>query len=172
MEILRNAIRTIPDFPKPGINFYDITPMLADARAFQTAIDGLADRYVGDKIDIVLGIDARGFLLAPAIAYKLGKGLTIVRKAGKLPHQTHSASYALEYGEATIEMHVDGVRSGQRVLVVDDVLATGGTARAAGELVRKAGGRVHEFAFLLELPGLGGRRRLEPEPAFSLLQFT
>jgi adenine phosphoribosyltransferase len=172
MDILRNAIRSVPDFPKPGINFYDITPMLADARAFTTAIDALADRYIGDKIDVVLGIDARGFLLASAVAYKLGKGLTIVRKAGKLPWQSHRASYALEYGEATIEMHVDGVKHNQRVLVVDDVLATGGTARAAAELVAKAGGRVHEFAFLLELPVLGGRRKLEPQPAFSLLQYT
>lgn len=170
MDLLRSVIREIPDFPKPGIRFYDITPLLADARAFQTTIDLLCDRYVGAQIDAVLGIDARGFLLAPAVAYKLGAGLSIVRKAGKLPFKTHRASYALEYGEAVVEMHVDGVRPGARVLVVDDVLATGGTARAAGELVRAAGASVHEFAFLLELPALGGRAKIAPVGAFSVLQ--
>lgn len=171
MDLLRSVIREIPDFPKPGIRFYDITPLLADARAFQTAVDVLCDRYVGARIEAVLGIDARGFLLAPAVAYKLGAGLSIVRKAGKLPFKTHRSSYALEYGEATVEMHVDGVRPGARVLVVDDVLATGGTARAAGELVRAAGAVVHEFAFLLELPALGGRAKIAPTGAFSVLQY-
>lgn len=171
MDLLRAAIREIPDFPKPGIRFFDITPLLADARSFQTAVDMLCDRYVGAGVDAVLGIDARGFLLAPAIAYKLGLGLAIVRKAGKLPYKTHRASYALEYGEATVEMHVDGIAPGARVLVVDDVLATGGTAKAAGDLVAAAGGRVHEFAFLLELPALGGRAKIAPAAAYSLLQY-
>lgn len=170
MQTLRNAIRNIPDFPTPGILFYDITPLLQEPRTFQLAIDTLCNPYIGSQVDVVVGIDARGFLFAPAIAYKLGKGLAIIRKKGKLPFQTHAAAYSLEYGEAEVEMHVDAVQPGQRVLIVDDVLATGGTAKAAGELVRKAGGQVFEYAFLIELPGLGGRARLSPDGVHSLLK--
>jgi adenine phosphoribosyltransferase len=171
MELLRNAVRGIPDFPKAGIFFYDITPLLQDARAFQTAVDVMSDRYVGAPVDVILGIDARGFLLAPAIAYKLGKGLAIVRKRGKLPSKTLQASYALEYGEAVLEMHADAVKPGQRVLIVDDVLATGGTADAAGRLIKSAGGIVHEYCFLLELLALGGRDRLR-DPVYSVLPYA
>lgn len=168
---LKNAIREIPDFPKKGILFYDITTLLKDARAFQRTIDILGNRYIDKGIDIILAIDARGFIIGSALAYKLGKGIVLVRKKGKLPYRTVKASYQLEYGVDEIEMHKDAVSKGDRVLIVDDLLATGGTASAAIQLVKKSGGKVVECAFVIELLGLKGRNRIKPCPAFSLIQY-
>lgn len=171
-EDLRTAIREIPDFPKEGILFYDITTLLADARAFQRAVDAMAAPHVGQPIDLIVGIDARGFILAAAMAYKLCKGLVLVRKKGKLPAATRTASYALEYGVDEIEMHADAVPPGARVLIVDDLLATGGTAAATVQLVRDSGGQVVECAFLVELDSLGGRKRLEGCKITSLVRYA
>jgi len=171
MEDLRKTIREVPDFPKEGILFYDITTLLKDARAFQKTIDILGQRYMGGEIDQILAIDARGFIIGAAMAYKLGTGIVVVRKKGKLPYKTHRASYSLEYGEDEVEMHQDAIEDGQRVLIVDDLLATGGTARAAAELVERAGGQVVECCFLVELNFLDGRKLLEPRPVFSLIQY-
>jgi len=168
---LRAAIREVPNFPKDGILFYDITTLLADARCFQRAIDVLATPHIGQRIDLVVGIDARGFILGAALAYKLCKGLVLVRKKGKLPAKTRSAQYALEYGVDEIEIHHDAVPAGSRVLIVDDLLATGGTAAAAVELVRQSGGHVVECAFLVELQSLDGRKRLEGCPVVSLVRY-
>ena len=169
---LRAAIREVPDFPKKGILFYDITTLLADARSFRRAIDAMAAPHVGQPIDIVVGIEARGFILGAALAYTLGKGLVVVRKKGKLPARTRAASYALEYGVDQIEMHEDAVRPGARVIIVDDLLATGGTAAAAVELVRESGGHVVECAFLVELESLGGRARLNGCHVVSLVRYS
>lgn len=169
---LRAAIREVPDFPKKGILFYDITTLLADARSFRRAVDALAAPHVGQPIDLVVGIEARGFILGAALAYTLGKGLVVVRKKGKLPAQTRTASYALEYGVDQIEMHDDAVKPGARVIVVDDLLATGGTAAAAVELVRGSGGQVVECAFLVELEFLGGRSRLDGCKVVSLVRYA
>src|ERR1035437_989946 len=158
---LRTAIREIPDFPKEGIRFYDITTLLKDARCFQLAIDALANPHIGEPLDYVVGIDARGFILGAALAYKLCKGLVVVRKKGKLPARTRSASYALEYGIDEVEMHHDALPPGSRVIIVDDLLATGGTAAATVQLVRDSGAAVVECAFLDELVSLGGRQRLD-----------
>ena len=171
-EDLRAAIREIPDFPKEGILFYDITTLLADPRCFQRAIDVLAAPHVGQPLDLVVGIDARGFILSAALAYKLCKGLVLVRKKGKLPAQTRTARYALEYGVDEIEMHHDAVPPGSRVLIVDDLLATGGTAAAAVQLVRESGGHVVECAFLVELESLRGRERLEGCTVVSLVRYA
>ena len=171
-EDLRNAIREVPDFPKEGILFYDITTLLADPRCFQRAIDVLAAPHVGQPLDLVVGIDARGFILSAALAYKLCKGLVLVRKKGKLPAQTRTARYALEYGVDEIEMHHDAVPPGSRVLIVDDLLATGGTAAAAVQLVRESGGHVVECAFLVELESLRGRERLEGCKVVSLVRYA
>ncbi len=168
---LKKAIREVPDFPKKGILFYDITTLLKDARAFQHTIDMLGNRYIDKNIDAVVAIDARGFIIGSALAYKLGKGIVLVRKKGKLPSRTVRASYKLEYGIDEVELHRDAVTRGDRVLVVDDLLATGGTASAVIELVKKAGGKIVECAFVIELIGLRGRNRLKPYPAFSLLQY-
>ena len=168
---LKNAIREIPDFPKKGILFYDITTLLKDARAFQRTIDILGNRYIDKGIDIILAIDARGFIIGSALAYKLGKGIVLVRKKGKLPYRTVKASYQLEYGVDEIEMHKDAVSKGDRVLIVDDLLATGGTASATIQLVKKSGGQAVECAFVIELLGLKGRNRIKPCPAFSLIQY-
>ncbi len=171
-EDLRAAIREIPDFPKEGILFYDVTTLLADPRAFQRAIDVMATPHVGEPLDVIVGIDARGFILAAALAYKLCKGLVLVRKKGKLPAATRTARYELEYGVDEIEMHADAVAPGARVLIVDDLLATGGTASAAVQLVRDSGGHVVECAFLVELESLGGRRRLEGCKVSSLIRYA
>lgn len=173
MEELKKVIREIPDFPKKGILFYDITTLLKDAKAFRKAVDALGDRYSSDPPDCVVTIDARGFIFGAALAYRLGTGLAIVRKAGKLPYETYKASYALEYGSDEIEMHVDAVDKGQRVLIVDDLLATGGTASATVDLVRAAEGRVIECCFVVELLFLGGRARLAEKgvQTFSLVQY-
>jgi adenine phosphoribosyltransferase len=168
---LRTAIREIPDFPKDGIRFYDITTLFADARCFQRAIDALANPHISQPIDYVVGIDARGFILGAALAYKLCKGLVVVRKKGKLPARTRSASYALEYGVDEVEMHQDALPPGARVIIVDDLLATGGTASAAVQLVRDSGAQLIECAFLVELESLGGRKRLEGCPVVSLVRY-
>lgn len=169
MDLYR-LVRDIPDFPKPGILFKDITPVLADGAALSWIVEQLAERYRG-RIDAVVGIESRGFLLGAPVAYALGLGLCIVRKPGKLPHDTHSVRYELEYGTDTLEIHRDSFPAGSRVVVLDDLLATGGTAAATVELVRAAGGSVVECGFLIELAFLSGRARLEPTPCFSLLRY-
>lgn len=171
VEDLKKIIRDIEDFPKPGIVFKDITTLLRDASSFNRAVDFMGHRYLDKKIDVVLGIEARGFILGSAIAYKLNKGVILVRKPGKLPYKTHSASYELEYGTDTLEIHQDAIEKGQKVLIVDDVLATGGTVKAVTDLVQKMGGEIVECAFLAELTFLQGRKKLEGTPAFSLLKF-
>ncbi|HEX7407294.1 MAG TPA: adenine phosphoribosyltransferase [Candidatus Binatia bacterium] len=168
---LRTAIREIPDFPKEGIRFYDITTLLKDASCFQRAIDALANPHIGQPIDYIVGIDARGFILGAAMAYKLCKGLVLVRKKGKLPARTRSASYALEYGIDEVEMHHDALPPGSRVVIVDDLLATGGTAAAAVQLVHDSGAQLVECAFLVELESLGGRKRLQGCQVVSLVRY-
>jgi len=170
MRDLRTFVRDVPNFPKPGIVFKDLTPLLADGAAFRDAVDRLAARYT-DRPDIVLGIESRGFIIGAAVAYALGAGLAVVRKPGKLPAETHSVEYALEYGTDMLEIHRDAFDHGRRVLVVDDLLATGGTAAAAVALVHRLGGEVVECAFVIELSFLGGRERIAPVPAFSLIQY-
>ena len=166
---IQNAIRTIPDFPKAGILFKDITPLLADARLFAGTIELLTQSFSPGMIDAVVGIDARGFIFAAAAALKLYAGFVPVRKKGKLPYQTHEQDYALEYGTATVAMHVDALKPGDRVLLIDDLLATGGTAAAAAALVQKLGGQIQEIAFLIELSFLGGREKLKQFPIRSLV---
>src|SRR5947209_1564354 len=158
---IERAIRNIPDFPKAGIQFKDITPLLADARLFSGSIDLLIDGFKPGDVDAVVGIDARGFIFAAAAAVKLQAGFVPVRKKGKLPYQTHEQNYELEYGSSTIAMHVDAMKPGSRVLLIDDLLATGGTAAAAAALIRKVGGNILETAFLIELKFLNGRERLK-----------
>ena len=159
----------VPDFPQPGVMFKDLTPLFADPSAFRTAIDAIIEYHGEGSFDLVAGVEARGFVIAAAVAYATATGVVPVRKAGKLPRRTVSASYALEYGEATLEVHADAFQPGERVLVVDDVLATGGTAEATLELVERAGGSVAGFSVLLELGFLGGRQRLTPRPVHALL---
>lgn len=154
---IREKIRKIPDYPKPGIVFQDITPLLADAEAFHDVIEYFTDRYLEREIDVVLGLEARGFIFGAALAYSIGAGFIPVRKPGKLPYKTMSAGYTKEYGPDQLEMHVDAIKEGQRVLIVDDLLATGGTAQAACELVESTGGVIVEAAFLMELVDLKGR---------------
>jgi adenine phosphoribosyltransferase len=168
---IRQAIREIPDFPKPGIVFKDITPLLANGPLFAKTIDLLAERYRAEKIDTVLGIESRGFIIGAALAYKLGAGFSVVRKPGKLPFETHSASYALEYGVDTLEIHIDAISRGARVVIADDLIATGGTAAATAELVTKLGGTVVECAFVIELSFLNGRQKLKPYGVYSVLQY-
>lgn len=171
MEQLAKVVRSIPDFPKKGIVFRDITTLLQDAQAYQRTIDLMSHRFIGQHVDVVLGVEARGFLIGSALAYKLGTGVVIVRKPGKLPYRTQKVSYQLEYGEDTLEIHEDAIRAGQRVLIADDVLATGGTVAACIDLVKKLGGEVVECTFLMEIEGLGGRERLKPHPVSALLKF-
>ena len=166
---LAGAIRTVPDFPKPGIEFRDITTLLGDARAFREAIDALAAPYTDAAIEAVAGVESRGFALGAPVAYALGTAFVPIRKQGRLPAATISAAYALEYGEAVLELHADAVKRGQRVLIVDDLLATGGTADAAARLVEQLGGEVCGLAFLIELAGLGGAARLQHRPHTSLI---
>ena len=168
---IQAAIRNIPDFPKPGIQFKDITPVLADARLFSGAIDLLTARFAPGSVDAVVGIDARGFIFAAAAAVKLRAGFVPVRKKGKLPYQTVEQEYALEYGSAILEIHTDAVRPGQRVLVVDDLLATGGTTEGTVKLVESLGAEVVSLAFLIELTALNGRDRLPGHDVFALLDF-
>ena len=168
MDLSRH-IRSIPDFPKPGIIFRDITPLLADANAFRAAIDAMAKEVKKNNADVVVGIDARGFIFASAIAFKLNKGLVIARKAGKLPYKTMSVKYSLEYASHELEMHEDAITPGTRAVVVDDVLATGGTAKAAATLVEQLGGTVANIIFLIEIEGLKGREELKKYSTHSLL---
>lgn len=168
---IEKAIRNVPDFPKPGIQFKDITPVLADARLFSGAIDLLTEKFGRGDVDAVVGIDARGFIFAAAAAIKLGAGFVPVRKKGKLPYQTHEQDYALEYGQATVAIHVDAIKRGQRVLLIDDLLATGGTAAAAAALVERLGGRILEMGFLIELQFLHGREKLRGYPVRSLVTY-
>ena len=171
MDQLKEIIRDIPDFPKKGIVFKDITTLLADARSFHRMIDLLAHRYVGEKIDHIVGIEARGFILGSALAYKLGTGITLVRKPGKLPYTTRSISYELEYGTDTLEIHEDAFKPGERVIIADDLLATGGTMAAVVELVSQCGAELHECAFMAELEFLEGRKKLPEGKVYSLLKF-
>ncbi|HZR80584.1 MAG TPA: adenine phosphoribosyltransferase [Candidatus Binatia bacterium] len=167
---LRALIREIPDFPKPGILFRDITPLLADGAGLKEAVRRLADPFRG-RTDVVLGIESRGFILGAPVAVELGVGFAIVRKPGKLPAATVTASYELEYGTDSLEIHADAVGRGHRVLIVDDLLATGGTARAAVDLVSRLGGEVVACSFLIELAALGGRARLAPVEAHAVLRY-
>ncbi len=171
IDSIRKAIRDIPDFPRPGIVFKDITPLLGDGPLFAKTIDVLAERYRDKKIDTVLGIESRGFIVGAALAYKLGAGFCVVRKPGKLPYDTHSASYELEYGTDSLEIHIDAIPQNARVLIVDDLIATGGTAAATAQLVSKLGGEVVECVFVIELSFLKGRDKLQPYGVFSLVQY-
>jgi len=171
MDQLKQIIRDIPDFPKKGIIFKDITPLLSDAKSFQRVVDLLADRYINENIDQIVGIEARGFILGAAIAYKLGTGLTLVRKPGKLPYKTRSVSYDLEYGTDTLEIHADAFNPGDRVVIVDDLLATGGTMAAVVDLVQEMGAEIFECAFMAELDFLKGRDKLPAEKVYSLMTF-
>ncbi len=168
---IERAIRNVPDFPKPGIQFKDITPVLADARLFAGSIDLLTAGFKPGDVDTVVGIDARGFIFAAGAALKLNAGFVPVRKKGKLPYRTHEQAYALEYGTNTIAIHVDAIKPGARVLLLDDLLATGGTAAASAQLVRKLGGKILEIAFLIELSFLSGRAKLADCPVKSLVVY-
>lgn len=168
---LKEKIRAIPDFPQKGILFRDITTLLKDGQAFAAAAEHFAERYRGEAVDIVAGIESRGFIVGSVLAYQLKKGFVPIRKPGKLPAPTFSAEYTLEYGTDRIEMHVDAVAAGARVVLIDDLLATGGTMKAACELVERAGGQVVECCFLIELAALQGRGRLEGYKTFSLIVY-
>jgi len=171
---LRAAIRTIPDYPKPGIQFRDITTLLADARAFRQAVDELVQPFAGLKIDKVAGIEARGFILGGAVAHQLSAGFVPLRKQGKLPHRTRAVAYALEYGSDTLEVHLDAFQAGERIMLVDDLIATGGTALAAIDLLRQGGAEIVAAAFVVDLPDLGGAARLAAAgvPVSTLVEFS
>ena len=171
VEELKNSIRDIPDFPKKGIIFKDITTLLKDGKKFQKAIDCIVERYKDKKINKVVSVEARGFIFGSAIAYKLGAGVIPVRKKGKLPHETRRIEYELEYGKDTLEIHKDAIGPDDNVLIIDDLLATGGTMRAVCDLVQGMGGKVVEVAFLIELTFLKGRDRLKGQKVFSLIEF-
>jgi adenine phosphoribosyltransferase len=171
MDALKSRIRHVPDFPKPGILFYDVTTLLRDPSGFRLAVDSLSAPYTDKRIDVVVGIESRGFILGSAVADRLGAGFVPVRKLGKLPAATMRASYALEYGNDSLEIHKDAIDSGQRVLIVDDLLATGGTARATIDLVKQLGGAVIGVALLIELVALEGRQRLAGEQVMAVLQY-
>jgi adenine phosphoribosyltransferase len=171
MDHLKSKIREIPDFPKPGILFYDITTLLCDSRGFRDTIDALAAPFMGEDIDQVVGIESRGFILGAAVANQLGCGFVPVRKPGKLPGATHREAYSLEYGENALEIHQAACETAMRILVVDDVLATGGTAKATLDLARKAGGNVIGVAILIELDFLNGRSKLPGENVYSVLHY-
>lgn len=170
---LKDAIRTIPDYPKPGILFRDITTLLGNARAFRQAVDQLVQPWAGAKIDQVAGIEARGFILGGAVAHQLSAGFVPIRKKGKLPHQTVRMAYALEYGTDEMEMHVDAIAPGQKVILVDDLIATGGTAEGAVKLIRQIGGEVVAACFIVDLPDLGGAAKLKAldVPVRTLMAF-
>ncbi len=171
MDHLKSKIRHVPDFPKPGILFYDITTLLSDAQGFRDVVDALGAPYMGEDIDVVVGIESRGFILGAAVANLLGCGFVPIRKPGKLPAKTVRETYALEYGTDSLEIHADALVSGSRVLVVDDVLATGGTAGAAAKLVKDLGGNLRALAFLIELDVLNGRSKLNGEEVYSILRY-
>jgi adenine phosphoribosyltransferase len=168
---LKQHIRSVPDFPKAGILFYDITTLLRDPDGFRMTIDMLSTPFTGQGIDVVIGIESRGFILGGAVAQRIGAGFIPIRKPGKLPAKAIKETYDLEYGKDALEIHEDAVEHGQRVLIVDDVLATGGTAAAAGQLVRKLGGQLHGFAFLIELLFLNGQAKLPGESVYSVLKY-
>ena len=168
---LKSIIRDIPDFPKKGIIFKDITPLLRDAEAFRQAVDIMADHFKHLKLDVIAGVESRGFIFCPVLAYKLGIGFIPVRKKGKLPYKTECESYSLEYGEAVVEMHQDAVSKGDRVAIVDDLLATGGTAAATARLIEKLGGQVQAISFLIELSFLNGREKLAKYPVSSVITY-
>ena len=170
-ESLKKLIREVPDWPKPGILFYDITTLLKDKQGFRALIDNLYDHYHGQPVDLVAGIEARGFIFGPALAYRLGAGFVPIRKPKKLPSKTAVETYELEYGTDSLEIHQDAVQKGQRVLVCDDLLATGGTAAASVRLVRKLGGKVMGCGFAVELTFLHGRDKLQNVDVYSLLQY-
>lgn len=171
MDRVRSLVRDVPDFPKKGIVFRDITPVLADGPALQTVVQAFADRYRDLGITHVAGIESRGFILGTPLAYALGVGIVLVRKPGKLPRQTHSAAYALEYGEDTVHIHCDALGAQDRVVIIDDLMATGGTAGAAAQLVQKCGASVVEIGVLIELEALNGRARLPGHRVHSLLTY-
>ena len=171
METLKQLIREVPDFPKPGILFYDITTLLKDKTGLKHTIDAFKERYAGAAVDVVLGIEARGFIFAPALAYALGAGFVPVRKPKKLPAECARVSYDLEYGSDVLEVHRDAIREGTRVLIVDDLLATGGTAKAVTNLVEQLGGVVTGAGFAVELTFLGGREKLQGYDVYSLLKY-
>src|SRR5499433_2070606 len=171
MDELKKLIREVPDYPKPGIIFYDLTTVLKDKQGFHDLIDRLCHHYDGHTVDLVAGIEARGFIFAPALAYRLGAGFVPVRKPKKLPAKTAAISYALEYGTDTLEIHEDAIRRGDRVIICDDLLATGGTAAATAQLVQKLGGKVEGTAFAVELTFLNGRAKLRGLDVFSLIQY-
>jgi adenine phosphoribosyltransferase len=170
-EELKKLIREVPDFPKKGILFYDITTLLKDKLGFATLIDALSENYIGKEIDLILGMEARGFIFGPALAYRLNAGFVPVRKPGKLPAATAKVSYDLEYGSNALEIHKDAIQKGQRVLIVDDLLATGGTAVATAELATGLGGKIAGLAFVVELDFLKGREKLSQYDVFSLLHY-
>ncbi len=170
-EFLKSLVRTVPDFPKPGILFYDITTLLKDRRGLAELIDGLAAHYIADDVDLVLGVEARGFIFGPALAYRLNAGFVPVRKPKKLPAEVVRVSYDLEYGSDTLELHKDAIEPGQRVLLVDDLLATGGTMQATLKLVEQLGGKVAGLTFAVELNFLKGRDRFPEHDVFSLLHY-
>ena len=171
IECIKNSIRNIPDYPKPGIQFKDITPILQDPELFGNIIDIFYDKYKNEKIDVIVGIESRGFIFAAPLALKLGCSLAIARKPGKLPYETVSAEYSLEYGVDALELHTDAIKPGDRVLIVDDLLATGGTANAAGELVSKLKGDIVCFAFLINLVELKGIEMLKPHQVFYIVEY-
>lgn len=171
MDQLKSKIRHVPDFPKPGILFYDITTLLQEPAGFRQAIDSVVEPFKNSAIDVVVGIESRGFILGAAIADRLHAGFAPVRKPGKLPSKTTKTTYALEYGTDTLEIHEDGVRNGQRVLIVDDLLATGGTAKATADLVQRIGGHVQGLAFLIELVALKGRDRLAGHTLHTVVKY-
>jgi adenine phosphoribosyltransferase len=171
MDQLKQLIREVPDFPKPGINFYDITTLLKHPEGLRQTVDALSDQFRGEQIDTVVGIEARGFIFAPAMAYHLGAGFVPARKPGKLPSECATVSYDLEYGQDALQMHNDAVGDGHRVLIADDLLATGGTARAVVDLVERMGGRVVGLAFVVELEFLPGRQKLEGYDVRSLIKY-
>lgn len=171
MAYVRRLIRDVRDFPEPGVLFRDITPLLADPKGFHIVLDAIAHRFVGSQVDAVVGVESRGFIFGGALAARLNASFVPVRKPGKLPYRTDKVSYSLEYGESELEMHRDTLKEGAAVLVVDDLLATGSTAAAAGELVHRQGAYVLSYAFVIEIVSLGGRERLLPVPTVSIVRF-
>src|ERR1700730_309498 len=171
IDKLRAAVRDVPDFPKAGIVFKDITPVLSSGKLFRASIDVFLEQCRGKKIDKIVGIDARGFLFGSAVAYELGIGFVPLRKKGRLPYKTESAKYSLEYGEAEMELHVDAITRGEQIVLIDDLLATGGTSASAATLIKKVGGELVEAIFLIELEFLRGREKLAPTPVVSFLKY-
>lgn len=171
LEKLRTGVRDVPDFPKKGIIFKDITPILKDGELFRTSIDLFLEQCDGKKVDKIVGIDARGFLFGSAVAYELGIGFVPLRKKGRLPYKTERAKYSLEYGEAEMELHIDAITRGEQIVLIDDLLATGGTSASAATLIRKVGGELVAAIFLIELEFLHGRKKLEPTPIVSFLKY-